>query len=197
MNEKIYTFFPTTIYVAENIIDENNNEDIIKESVNIFKNKKPTENNWNCNMYTTKGVFDLQSSKTFTDIIDTVTEHVNNFAKVFATSNNYYCNSCWINIAEKGTYQEYHAHENSVFSAIYYAKVPLKSGKIIFENPKEPDMCGITNIKEFNEYNFSTKNCLPKERSLIIFRSYLRHMVEMGMNEEPRISIAFNFANKY
>ena len=86
-----------------------------------------------------------------------------------------------------------HTHNESTISAVYYISAPTGSGKLVFEDPREPDMLPIKNIPVRNELSFVKVGYEAKEGSLIIFRSYLRHMVTVGTNAEPRISVAFNF----
>jgi len=54
-------------------------------------------------------------------------------------------------------------------------------------------MLPITNIKERNDLTFQRVGYEAEERKLVIFRSYLRHMVEPCKNKSPRMSIAVNF----
>ena len=68
-----------------------------------------------------------------------------------------------------------------------------KYKNIVFEDPKQPDMLPITNIKERNDLTFQRVGYEAEERKLVIFRSYLRHMVEPCKNKSPRMSIAVNF----
>ena len=70
---------------------------------------------------------------------------------------------------------------------------PEKSGSLIFENPIEPDMLPLKNIKINNEYNYKTVSYDIPTNALIIFRSYVRHMVKRCENTKPRISLALNY----
>ena len=79
-----------------------------------------------------------------------------------------------------------------MFSAVYYVSLPSGSGEIVFKS-KEDDMVSLRNIVEFNKFNSTYMSLQPKERTLLIFRSSLQHMVKMGTNKKPRISLALNF----
>ena len=70
--------------------------------------------------------------------------------------------------------------------------MPENGGGLILNSPKEPDMFPIRDIDEQNEFNHSHYKIYPKERSLVIFRSFVQHMVEPGQHESERISIAYN-----
>lgn len=92
----------------------------------------------------------------------------------------------WGNINKLGGYNNLHSHLNStdlddilnMFSAVYYIKVPQNSGDICFSNPLF--------INFLNHYT-------PQEKDLIVFPSYVPHLVRPNKTNEDRISIAFNF----
>ena len=75
---------------------------------------------------------------------------------------------------------------------MYYAKIPENGGSLVLNSPKGPDMFPLKDVSTSNEFNHTWYKIQPKERSLIIFRSFVEHMVEPGKNESERISIAYN-----
>ena len=93
----------------------------------------------------------------------------------------------------EGTHQEFHTHNGNIFSCVYWVKTPTGSGNLIFEDPKCPDMLPIRKLTGENDLNRQRICYAAVERRLIIFRSYLRHMVEPCKNKSPRMSIAVNF----
>jgi uncharacterized protein (TIGR02466 family) len=103
------------------------------------------------------------------------------------------CDYSWVNIADAGQFQEFHTHNGNTFSLTYYITAPEGSGQIVFEDPKEPDMKPVKNITDRNTLSFIKTGIVPKQGSLIIFRSYLRHLVTPGTNATPRISVSMNF----
>ena len=72
---------------------------------------------------------------------------------------------------------------------MYWVAAPVGSGKLIFEDPKEPDMLQIRDIKSRNSLSFTRIGYEAEERKILIFRSYLRHMVEPCKNKTPRMTI--------
>ena len=54
-------------------------------------------------------------------------------------------------------------------------------------------MLPIKEIKTTTELSFRTCSYQPEEGTLLIFRSYMRHMVEICKNDTPRITVALNF----
>ena len=71
---------------------------------------------------------------------------------------------------------------------MYYVKVPKNSGEIAFFDPRKID----TANSAFEEDHPKSMGVQPVEGNLIMFPSYLEHMVTPSESEEIRISIAFN-----
>ena len=104
-------------------------------------------------------------------------------SKPIHNSNNYMIEAMWINISSFGCYNTLHCHEDQMFgsrnlSGVLYLKVPKNSGKIIFTDPFD-----------FNKVN----KIHVEEKTILLFPDVLYHMVEPNLNQEDRISIAFNF----
>jgi uncharacterized protein (TIGR02466 family) len=190
----IHFWFPTAISVEENIIPI---DDIKKYSDQILDLESIIQSggkNWNTEISNSHGTYDMINDGKFEDLISVVTDKINIFAREYGSDFSYQKpESMWYNIYRKGDYQEYHTHTDSVFSAVFYVTSPENSGRIIFENPIEPDMKPVKNIIKNNDLNYKTCHYTPDKGTLIIFRSYLRHMVEKCLNTEPRITIAFNY----
>ena len=108
----------------------------------------------------------------------------------------------WININNKGGYNEVHTHPGSLMSGAFYVKVP----------PEEKGDCGsITLHKNAMEayvthslglaedlskaeapHTHATMSYPPKEGRLVLFPSWISHGVRENETEEDRISISFN-----
>lgn len=192
MNFKIDLWFPTPVYIADNVLSNQENDVVKNTFISVSKEVQSGGLNWLSRPYNTLGTFDLKNSDKFSILLETVTNHVNNFASEYNTSNIYTCKESWGNIYEEGQYQEYHIHTHSTFSAVYYATAPKNSGGITFENPFV-DMMEIQNIHSPNQLSYQNCTYEAKEKRLIIFRSHLKHMVKPGNNQSPRISFAFNY----
>lgn len=100
----------------------------------------------------------------------------------------------WINKNKRYSYNAPHTHPHSYFSAVYYAKVPKDSGKIIFSrNDSIQSYIRMDAKKSLHhlEYYFE-----PTVGTVLIFPSHLLHRVEMNNStdiDDERVSIAFNF----
>jgi uncharacterized protein (TIGR02466 family) len=192
IEKRLETWFPTSIYVVENILTSSENLILDNNIDRISRNIKNQSNNWNCNTITSINSYDLINDTVFSSIKNLVEMYVMEYSDILGSSEIYRCKEMWFNINYRDSFQEYHCHPGSTISAVYYISVPPESGNIVFENPAEPDMLPLKNCNN-NKYNFKTVKYSPKQGMLLIFRSYLRHMVSIGTNEKPRISIAFNF----
>jgi len=191
MSYFIKNIFSQSIYGIDSLLSDNEIKDLIQECKDIKQNIETGGDNWKCDTYNTLGTYDLRKNIKFKKLIDLVTLNVNSFAKQLKSNHTYSCGSCWFNIYKKGDYQEYHYHSDAFFSAIFVLKTPDPPPKVIFENPVL-DMYPLRNV-EYNDLNAGVYNIGMRENTLIIFRSYLKHMVEKLKQDNERISIALNF----
>lgn len=190
---KIELWFPVAIYTEDNLLSQENNDKLKTRCLDIQQTVASGGEEWFGKTYTTHGTYELTKDPECQVLLDAINYHVHEFAKAHNCQGNYDNHSAWMNISGEGSYQEFHTHNASIFSAIYYVAAPEGSGRVVFEDPKEPDMFPLKNIKGKNNLSFTRISYVPAPGTLIIFRSYLRHLVEPGTNTDPRISIAMNF----
>lgn len=103
---------------------------------------------------------------------------------------------CWLNINGHKDYNVQHHHIPSFLSAVYYIKVPERSGNIVFINPANVSLScswNKSNVIEYNEMNSSQYSMEPLDNELYIFPSFLEHFVKPNLSQKNRISFAFNF----
>ena len=103
----------------------------------------------------------------------------------------------WFNINGYKDYNKIHSHLKSIFSGVYYIKVPDKCGRLVLDSPaKELMRCYLDywhlEEGEHNEYNSMIWNISPKPGDLVIFPSWVPHYTEPNMSNEDRISFSFN-----
>lgn len=99
----------------------------------------------------------------------------------------------WVNKHLEDDYAPYHDHVNSLLSGVYYLKIPKNSGKIQFKNPSEYISKTINFPTKLSYiHNCDTYSFEPKEGMLLLFPSYLEHMVTPSETSEERYSLAFN-----
>lgn len=100
----------------------------------------------------------------------------------------------WININQKGHFNNSHDHPGSLFSAVYYVKGGADKGELELKTPIIPHTYTISNemVANFNAFTGHAMVIPPVTGDLLIFPSWLLHRVNMSRSDEDRISIAFN-----
>lgn len=100
--------------------------------------------------------------------------------------------SAWANVHDQGGYNTQHLHPGCLLSACFYLSVPEESGELVLIDPRPGVNLSIL--------DGTTPNCRkvhkvkPVEGLLVVFPSWLEHLVEQHNNVEPRISIAMNLS---
>tara|TARA_Y100000004_G_C8774520_1_gene352213 strand:- start:54 stop:641 length:588 start_codon:yes stop_codon:yes gene_type:complete len=192
-NYSVNLWFPVAIYGASEVISVEENTKIYNRGLELQKTIESGGEGWEGGTYNTFDTYNLLHDNTFYPLLEQINVHTHKFLEMHNSLSKLKIKGAWLNINSEGTYQEFHAHNGCIFSCVYWVRSPTGSGKIVFEDPKQPDMLPITNIKERNDLTFQRVGYEAEERKLVIFRSYLRHMVEPCKNKSPRMSIAVNF----
>jgi len=192
MTDKIITYFPQAFYIAEDVLGNSYLNDLQQHAKRIQSIINSGGENWILRPYNTLDTYDLKTDSVFNVFLNTVEDKVFEFNKAHNSDYRYKTKDAWLNIYNKGDEQEYHCHAGHTYSAVFFLKSNKDCAKIIFENPTEPDMMPIKNLKELNSLSFKRCYFNPIENSLLIFRSYMRHMVEKQKTDFERITIAIN-----
>ena len=103
----------------------------------------------------------------------------------------------WLNYYEgPGHFQEEHDHLPGFYSGIHYIKFdPEVHSQTQFVNPLHQMYTFMNGDIEFEDHDDSTKQFWApdtKEGDIIIFPSFLRHMVPVSHHTDARITLAFN-----
>ena len=124
----------------------------------------------------------------FVDLVDRAIKTYSNGSR-FGHLNNVevYLRSFWMNVNSPGAHNVLHIHPGSVLSGVFWVSCPENCGRLIVRHPNEmvnyylgPDELSID----------------PQEGLLVLFPSYLPHLVEPNQSSEDRISISFNLSIK-
>ena len=105
----------------------------------------------------------------------------------------------WANINPPGAYNKTHTHPNSLWSGVYYIRVPQNSGKFFIEDPRPGPNCYMPRrTKNLPKQLWRVVAYEAKEGRMVFFPSWLPHGVDINMNTEQgeaswRISVSFNF----
>lgn len=171
-------------------------DDSLKNKVYELKEKSAgqTGNEWLCTTFNTLNIFDLFKEAEFQPLMNAITDKVKEYSNVYGVdSDKIKQDHAWLNLAHPGDYQEFHIHARSHFSIVYYIDVPINSGSIHFKNHRS----------FFDMFSMDTNNLelpglgafchQPLSHELLIFRSYLPHMVDVNRSDKDRISLSANF----
>ena len=190
-NALVKTWFAQPILEVYDLISESENNILLNEIEKIQSNVPSGGEGWNASVYNTYEQYSLHDKPMFKNLINLIETHTKKFALQLGSNADYIVNESWLNCYKKGDYQEYHYHPGSYFSAIYFFKNPNNSGTTIFRSFEEPNMMPLKNLEQ-NDLSFNTCKYEPKNKTLIIFKSNMQHMVTQSKSDETRITAAFN-----
>lgn len=182
----IDSFFPTLIY-RNNLGPLANNEALYKKALEVRKMKNPVVI-WDSGVYNSLASIDIRDDPLVRDLITMCKLCVHQYMTEIKGINykDIECTDCWFNVYEKGDYQEIHAHIESHISAVYYVRVPPKSGDIIFTNPTH--LTAAMPIEDNGSARYT-----PGNSDILVFKSNLAHRVSRSQSDELRVSVALNF----
>ena len=187
--------FPTIIGTDVNSLHNSIQDKVVSRFYDLKKNVDSGGENWlSDDTYNTIGKHDVFSDNEFSDINNFVVNRVKNYCEQLQIEKNfldYRPIDSWFNIYKKGDYQEYHYHSNSILSVVYFLKVGKNPANIYFKNP----YIDLLPIK-YDNYTIDTYERIhyePQPGMILIFKSHLEHSVKKQIDDEDRISIAYNF----
>ena len=114
------------------------------------------------------------------------------FQEVYAPESivNLYMTQSWANYTEEHEHHHKHLHTNSLISGVLYVATDEATDRIYFHkvNPTSWHIA----TENFNKWNSESWWYPVKSNTLILFPSYLTHMVQPKKTPGTRISISFN-----
>lgn len=181
MNDySFYNIFPTLI------LKKNIKEKISGQLLDRFK-QYALDSYKNENNKCTKNKHILNDSQ-FLDLKNEIENCLNFYIKdVLKYDVEIYITQSWLNFANKGDSHFSHNHANSFLSGVLYIQA---NDHITFEQERK-FLLRIT-PKSYNENNAESVDVDSKTGDIIIFPSWLHHNVKQNVNDELRISLAFN-----
>lgn len=107
---------------------------------------------------------------------------------------NFKMTTSWMTKTPPNCGSQKHLHKNSYYSGVLYLTEHFDQSPIMFFNPNESKNSILTNPPdEFNSLNSQTWSINPEKNKVILFPSYLEHLVRVNLSPNDRYSIAFNF----
>lgn len=100
----------------------------------------------------------------------------------------------WFSINRKYSYHESHNHCPDIWSGVYYVQAEESDATISFLNKVMIDSGWPYSAKKAAQTDFVSNKvtCPVKTGMLIVFPSYLDHMVNQHLTDNERVTIAFN-----
>ena len=106
----------------------------------------------------------------------------------------------WANIAPRFGQNRSHTHPGSLWSGVYYVRVPEGAGRIFFTDPRPQAqvlMPAYARAVEARPESWTDVHYEPIEGRIILFPSWLVHevrpnMSQLGGDRADRISVSFN-----
>jgi uncharacterized protein (TIGR02466 family) len=131
-------------------------------------------------------------------LLELVEDRVNFLHKEVGLSPNYkqQINFAWANLSNSRYTRQPHTHYDCAFSCVYYVKGNANSGNIEIMTPVAAK-CHVVYPQHILEYNRFTSDRYwhePTPGKLLIFPAWIPHYVHPNLEEDERISIAFNTA---
>jgi len=96
----------------------------------------------------------------------------------------------WCNVNYKNDFNMIHSHGHFDFSGVYYVKAPKNCGQIFFRDPRPAAITSDFLTKQFNGGEMFKVE--PETSRLLIFPSYLDHLVLPSKTKDDRVSISWN-----
>ena len=101
-----------------------------------------------------------------------------------------YMTQTWLNYTKTGEYHHKHAHPNSWISGCLYINADKEKDRITFYNDRYHRISLPT--ENYNPFNSESWRFSVGTGDIVLFPSYLTHMVEQTVSTDTRVSIAIN-----
>lgn len=102
--------------------------------------------------------------------------------------------SLWINIMPSGVTHSMHIHPLSAISGTYYVQIPKGASPLKLEDPRLVGFMASPPRKiKAKPANQRFIYMQPKEGSILLFESWMRHEVPPNLAKQDRVSISFNY----
>ena len=180
-----FSLFPVAV------CSNNLNRTFTKQELKFVK-KTETECMPNAGNTTSKNTYILEE-KVFKNLKIEIQKYINEYIEKIICPDKkieYYITQSWLNYTKPNQYHQQHNHANSILSGVLYFNADEKFDMIKFSKNINYQM--MISTKNFNVYNAETWFIRIKTGQLVIFPSYLQHLVPIKEGTNLRISLSFN-----
>lgn len=129
----------------------------------------------------------------FANFRDTCQEYLDAYVhQVLHITNKFRITDSWSTRNPRGTIHPAHTHGNSIFSGVYYAQIQSGALEFLFERQFSKDFNFKYNFSEFDVVNSGSYYLDCKPGMMVIFPSWLEHLVRPNEHDQERIIVGFN-----
>ena len=193
MNRNILPLFSSPIYEAELEISDNENNSILNFVRSINYRKCIDSLNLSDGFISEEqNILNLPQLKKLKKLIET---ELNLFLYdgLSIDKNQKLKHLCSWSVKHKyGDKSHIHMHTNSMFSGVYYLKVPENSGNILTFHSQRLKMV-VPTFAEYTQLNSTIWKLDIYDKKLVLFPSDVYHSVPVSESNEDRYSISFNY----
>ena len=180
-----HEFWSTPVWEIQTGFDAKFNDTLLEESFYCQPPKDGKQFNlWD---YNTPAISELRN-KIISLLIDSTTEYLpSTYAYHPKLARG------WMNRQKPGESLALHDHFGTMFACTYYVKTYDGCGDLMLVDPRGGGW--FNTEQEANIVGTKFKRIRPEEGKLVIFPSYVIHMVETNLSKETRISISSNVSS--
>lgn len=196
MNQEFLQLFPCPTIKIDSGKEFKNIQEKIIEYIYAEKNDDPmgivrsNVNGWHSQVK-------LHEKKDFKIFLDFILKCIaESCSSYFSDETDIVIKSCWANINQPNSMNDWHQHPGCDMSGCFWIKCPNDCGSLVFRNPFDFEhnswiLAANHNTKE--KYKFSHNYYFsPVEGTMLLFPSNMYHKVLTNNSNEDRISLAFN-----
>ena len=104
--------------------------------------------------------------------------------------------SMWSIINEPGASNRAHIHPGSLWSGVYYVQAATGSGDIEFTDPRAANLMRQPRYTSRPGACDPAKTYKPVPGRMLVFPSWLYHMVHPNLSDEDRVIVSFNLSTR-
>ncbi len=193
VNKEILRLFPSLVF--KGLIEDHEIIDRAAEQVDFLKLSK--RGSLTRDKFSTED--NLHEMPQFAELAELILEETNQVLDFYAVDReSHYITNMWAHVTLNGHRHPTHIHPNSYLSGIIYLKTPINCGNTIFIDPRNGSTMIHPDFKEQNYFNMDTFIHSPKKGAMLIWNSWLPHMVDQSAVpiDEERVVVAFNIMIK-
>jgi uncharacterized protein (TIGR02466 family) len=148
-----------------------------------------TSRRWHSNTISSFGNYNKLTEKSYHFLIKKIADYTN---KVIIKSHKIEIGEIWVNEYYEKDFQEQHIHPGYHFSFTIIHKCPEGSGYLKFLNPFAKSLDYAHNNISYRYFYQQFETPPQNENTIIIWPSYITHMVTPGNNKNKRVTYSGN-----